>query len=335
MRSTAPRTSRSSRASSRCASAPRCTSAAPTRNGYHHLLWEIVDNAVDEAINGHASRIEVTLDADHKGATVSTTGAASRSTCTPSTRSPALELILCTLHAGGKFANESYKVSGGLHGVGSSVVNALSRSSRPPSGATATSTRSPTRAAPQAKLVKKVATRKHGTTIHFRPTRRSSAELAFDPTRCASASRPRRTCTRAHDRLPRRGHRERRGPSTTRTASRITCRSSWRSAEKPAGAPDALHCSRRTACASRRPPVDRVDRRARALLRQRHPHAERRPTRAASSSAIVKAVRAYMEAKNIQPKGVTLTAEDIREGMVALLSVYVASRSSRGRRRIA
>src|SRR5580704_4471565 len=84
--------------------------------GYHHLLWEIVDNAVDEAINGHAKRIEVTLDEDHRGATVFDDGRGIPVDVHPKYKRPALELILCTLHAGGKFANTNYEVSGGLHG---------------------------------------------------------------------------------------------------------------------------------------------------------------------------------------------------------------------------
>src|SRR3954471_7797015 len=138
--------------------------------GYHHLLWEIVDNSVDEAINGHAKRIEVTLDADGQGATVIDDGRGIPVDIHPKYKRPALELILGTLHAGGKFATDSYKVSGGLHGVGSSVVNALSelmevRVLRDG----AEHAQSFARGAPMGKLKKGAPTRKHGTIIHFRP----------------------------------------------------------------------------------------------------------------------------------------------------------------------
>jgi len=96
--------------------------------GYHHLLWEILDNSVDEVINGFAARIEVTLHRDGKTITVVDDGRGFPVDIMPKYKKPAVEVLLTTLHSGGKFEQGNYVHSGGLHGVGSSVVNALSSS---------------------------------------------------------------------------------------------------------------------------------------------------------------------------------------------------------------
>ncbi len=151
--------------------------------GLHHMLWEVVDNAVDEATNGYASQIDVTLHADGQSVTVSDNGRGIPVDVHPEKGVSTLELILTTLHAGGKFDGSSYITSGGLHGVGASVVNALSDelvATVTRDGATTEQRYA--RGTPLADAaVVNASARGSGTTIFFRPDAEIFETVDFDP----------------------------------------------------------------------------------------------------------------------------------------------------------
>ncbi|CAN5540820.1 DNA topoisomerase IV subunit B [soil metagenome] len=150
--------------------------------GLHHLVWEVVDNAVDEATNGFATLIEVTLHADGKSVTVVDNGRGIPVDIHPTKKRPTLEVILTTLHSGGKFDGESYITSGGLHGVGSSVVNALSEEliAQVRRGGAVYEQRF-SRGVPTTDLKKlRDGTRGTGTSIYFRPDPEIFGEVALD-----------------------------------------------------------------------------------------------------------------------------------------------------------
>src|SRR5437764_3171896 len=151
--------------------------------GLHHLVWEIVDNAVDEYLNGFADAITVTLHKNGDAVSVVDNGRGIPVDLHPKHKRPALELILTTLHSGAKFGEGgNYLHSGGLHGVGSSVVNALSKR------LVATIRRDGyewqqtfRRGKPATELEKLGAFRGHGTTIYFEPDPDIFKTTQFDP----------------------------------------------------------------------------------------------------------------------------------------------------------
>src|SRR5712692_8511160 len=151
--------------------------------GLHHLVWEIVDNSVDEYLNGYADSITVTLHKNGDAVTVSDNGRGIPVDLHPKYKKPGVELILTTLHSGAKFGdNTSYIHSGGLHGVGSSVVNALSKK------LVATIRRDGfewqqtfRRGKPAGPLEKVGPFRGHGTTIYFEPDDTVFKTTQFDP----------------------------------------------------------------------------------------------------------------------------------------------------------
>lgn len=303
------------------------------KTGYHHLLWEIVDNAVDEAINGHATQIEVVLDKDLKGATVSDNGRGIPVDMHPKYKRSALEIILCTLHAGGKFEGKNYQVSGGLHGVGSSVVNALSehmlatvrREGREYS-------QTYERGKSVTKLKKGEATRKRGTTIFFRPDPKIFGKsVKFD-------------VKIIRERLESKSYLHR----GLKVVLKDNATKTSETFEHPGGIVEYLE--KVVKDRKMRPIHGNVF----ALRRDEDPRLELAlqwtegtdewirsyangiPTPTGGThenglkQAMGKAIRGYMASKNLSPKGVTITADDIREGVACMLSVYVADPQFQG-----
>jgi DNA gyrase subunit B/topoisomerase-4 subunit B len=149
--------------------------------GLHHLVWEILDNAVDEAMNGHASNIAVTLHTDGASVTITDDGRGIPVDTHKKNKQSALEVIFTTLHAGGKFEHGTYRTAGGLHGVGASVVNALSKE------LIATSKRDGarweqrfTKGRPIGPLRRIGGARGTGTTVFFRPDATIFPKTTFD-----------------------------------------------------------------------------------------------------------------------------------------------------------
>ncbi len=311
-------------------------------HGYHHLLWEILDNAIDEAINGHAKHIAVALDADGKGVSVQDDGRGIPVDMHPKFKKPALEIILSTLHAGGKFSSGNYKVSGGLHGVGSSVVNALAEQLDVTVWREGQEYKqSFSRGVRTTPLKKGAKVRKRGTLVYFRPDPKIFGDKAKFDTETIK------------ERLEMKAYLH--GGLSLHYVDKTT--KTEHSFVHPKGIADYLPIlvNRRGKAVSNAVPfvmsrevegnekTGELPFRIEVALQWTEAHDEHVksyvngiPTGnggthvSGLTSSVVKGVRGFIETKNLQPRGVTLTAEDIREGLVALVSVYVSNPQFQG-----
>src|SRR5215218_365695 len=153
-----------------------------SERGLHHLVYEVVDNSIDEALAGYANLVSVIIHADNS-IEVEDNGRGIPVDMHPIEKIPGVELAMTVLHAGGKFDKNSYKVSGGLHGVGVSVVNALSETlkvwvKRDGKEHYMDFTRGDTRT--KLKVVGKTAGRETGTKVWFKPDAQIFTELRYD-----------------------------------------------------------------------------------------------------------------------------------------------------------
>jgi len=301
--------------------------------GYHHLLWEILDNSVDEVINGFATRIEVTLHEDGRTVTVIDDGRGIPVDVMPKYKKPAIEVILTTLHSGGKFDQGNYIHSGGLHGVGSSVVNALSSklvAEVKRDGKRWVQTYA--RGHALSKLKAEGKAKGTGTSITFEPDAEIfGLKLKFDPALIRDRLEARSYLHRGMEVVFR--------DKTAEPTAEVTFKHDGGIAEflgkmvaergKPTVPPQngASPQFYRSSEGDGRMEValiwtEATDEHVRSYVNG-IPTPQGGTHEAGLRSGVVKAVRNYIETHDLTPKGVTLTAEDIREGMVAILSVYV------------
>jgi DNA gyrase/topoisomerase IV subunit B len=294
--------------------------------GLHHLVWEIVDNSVDEYLNGYADQITVTLHKSGDAVTVADNGRGIPVDVHPKYRKPGLELILTTLHSGAKFGDgDSYIHSGGLHGVGSSVVNALSRklvAIIKRDGFEWTQTYK--RGKPAGPLERVGPFRGHGTSIFFEPDTEIFKTTQFDP-----------HLIRAHLE----------DMSYIHSGLKIVFKNEAAKEEfdltHAGGIPEFLE---RLITEGQKPKVTEAPftvvrangEKMEVALRWTESTDETirsyvNGIRTASGGThengfkggVVKAVRNYMAVHEVKTKGLTITAEDVREGLVGILSVFV------------
>jgi DNA gyrase subunit B/topoisomerase-4 subunit B len=300
--------------------------------GLHHLVWEIFDNSVDEAMNGHASEIEVTLHKDGQSVTVSDNGRGVPVDMNAKLKKPALEIVYTVLHAGGKFEQGNYKTSGGLHGVGASVVNALSSKLQVNVKRDGFEWQMEFKVGkPTGKLQKLKAARGTGTTVFFRPDPTIFPRVDFS----ADTIRERlEMASFLHRGLKVRFHDEHGGQKYEFAHAEgivdYVRQLTKQAAKKPVHeAPFMISKDGDTRIEAAFLWTESTDEALKSFVNGI-------PTGSGGThdnglrAGVAKAVRNYIDTHNLTPRGVNIAAEDIREGMLGVLSIFIAEPQFQG-----
>lgn len=295
------------------------------RSGLHHLVHEILDNSVDEVMNGFANSIDVTLHSDGSTISIADNGRGIPVDKHPKFKKPALEVILTTLHAGGKFSERNYASAGGLHGVGASVVNALSDQFVVIVAREGFEWRQEfSRGKPLTPLKKGKKTKKHGTTITFRPDLEIFRSIEFEPSLLLKSIEEKAFLNRG---------------------LKITFEDQKSNEKKEFLYPNGVRSYLESYLVELRlQPVGKelfsLEKEDGILIEAAFCWTEATQERTLAyvngihtrdggthvdgfRSGLSKAIRNYMNVHNLIPRGVKLSGEDIREGLVAILSVNV------------
>ena len=308
------------------------------KTGLHHLVWEILDNAIDEAMNGYASQIIVELDKSREGLRISDNGRGIPVDKHPKHKKSALEIIMTTLHAGGKFETGSYIHSGGLHGVGASVVNALSRHLEVQVKRDGKEWEQTYQAGiPQGPVKAKGSAKGTGTSVYFRPDPKIFGKtIQFDPDLLQDSLDAKAYLHKGLKLTFKDG-------TTGRTHHFHHEQGIQKYLQKLVGDRGKKPTVDFVFYLDRQLPKDSSDSNASSqnlglelALQWTDEPAEFVKSYVNGVSTpnggthemglrggLVKAVRNYIETHNLTPKGLSLQAEDIREGMAAVLSVLV------------
>jgi len=293
--------------------------------GLHHLVWEILDNAVDEAMNGYASNIVLTLHEDGSSITIADDGRGIPVDRHAATKKSALEVIFTVLHAGGKFEHGSYKTAGGLHGVGASVVNALSselRASVKRDGVTWQM--SFRRGKATGPLKKAGAARGTGTTVYFHPDSTIFPKVEFDP---ALIRERLEVVSYLHKGVRVTFDNEVEGKKEAFEHREGLLDFLKKILAERGGKP--VHEAPFVQSRDTAPRLDLVLQWTEATDEHLRSYVNGIPTGSGGThenglrAGLGKAVRNYIDTHNLSPKGVTLTAEDIREGLTGVLSLFI------------